>query len=398
MENGFNILVADDEINYCEILSDLLSAEKKYNVLLATNHEETIKRVINFNVDLVILDKRFPTDVQGMETFKRIKEIKPDVEIIMLTAYPDSNSNHEAHMKGVSAYLIKTDDYEQLLETINKLCEKIQLRSQNALLMKELKKENQKLEKVRFTLKNWNENLIHRLKEYEMGFKKNIEIIRSCDSPMIPTKFLAFCMNNEINGFIQIQKEILDEYRDIDGDFCNSAFLRLSQITEYIYDISKVYCDLILEKPFEKRLFDLSDSLNKVFGVAQLFARSKNISLEVENFNLPPFSGNSQLISRAVLNLFKFISETIGDCIERKIKFKAYIEGLFLKIEMMNSLSGISSELIKEKFETKEFSEDNKEEIFLLIVKQAVEYHGGKMDLKISDDEENLIFTITFSQ
>ncbi|MBF0545347.1 MAG: hybrid sensor histidine kinase/response regulator [Candidatus Riflebacteria bacterium] len=399
MEKDFNILVADDEHTFCEILKDLLSIEKKYNVILASNREEVIKKIVNFNIDVIILDKRFPTDLEGMETFKKIKELKPELEIIMLTAYPDPESNQKAYSIGVSAYLIKTDDYGKLIETINKLCEKIQLRRQNSLFMKELKKENLKLEKIRDTLKDWNENLINRLKEFEIGFKKNLEISRVSDPPIFPTKFLALCMNSEISGFIKLQRSFMDENKNADNEFWNKVFAKFSQVNDYIFDISKVYCDLILAKPFEKKIFDLTETLQKTLSIAHFFAYSKNLILEVENFTLPPFFGNPQLLSRAVLNLFKLISELECDADPEKIvKFRAFSEGGNLKIEMIRSSSCFLNNMLISKFESKTFCEENENEIYLLIIKQVIEFHNGQIELSSSDEGRNFKFVISLPQ
>ncbi|EKD81840.1 MAG: hypothetical protein ACD_39C01615G0001, partial [uncultured bacterium] len=78
-DTRFNVLIADDEPRFCEILEDLLASED-INLYSVHTPENAIKAVLNYDIHLALLDKRFPTDHEGVQTLRRFKELKPETE------------------------------------------------------------------------------------------------------------------------------------------------------------------------------------------------------------------------------------------------------------------------------------------------------------------------------
>ena len=150
----FNVLIADDEPRFCEILEDLLASE---NINLYSVHtpENAVKAVLNYDIHLALLDKRFPTDHDGVQTLRRVKELKPETEVIMMTAYPDSESNLDAVALGAYCYLHKTMDYEKMQVVLRRLLNLIQQKRQNTSLLVELEERNKWLESISNTVKSW---------------------------------------------------------------------------------------------------------------------------------------------------------------------------------------------------------------------------------------------------
>ena len=79
------ILVVDDEAAMRESLMDWLM-EDDYEVSAASSGENAISIVQDNDFEVVLLDLKMP-GMDGIETMKRIKEINPEIEIVMMTAY-----------------------------------------------------------------------------------------------------------------------------------------------------------------------------------------------------------------------------------------------------------------------------------------------------------------------
>ncbi len=83
------ILVVDDEPMIRETLNDMLNS-LGYKVYTASSGQESIKlfKMLNGNVDVAIVDMNMP-DWDGIETFNRLKELDPDIPVILSTGYSE---------------------------------------------------------------------------------------------------------------------------------------------------------------------------------------------------------------------------------------------------------------------------------------------------------------------
>lgn len=114
------LLVDDDEL----VLKTLAKFIKiyGYNVVLAKNGEEALRKVEELNFDLVIVDVRMP-GIDGIETIKRIREIhqrknKPAVPEIIITGYMDTQAQQEAERLGIADYIYKPFIISELLKAV----------------------------------------------------------------------------------------------------------------------------------------------------------------------------------------------------------------------------------------------------------------------------------------
>jgi len=107
------VLVVDDELSIRESFNLILSDH--YRVLTAATGEAGVKYAADESVDLIYLDIRMP-GLNGLETLRRIKEIKPEQEVIMVTAVNDLTKASEAIKSGARDYLVKPFDVEKILK------------------------------------------------------------------------------------------------------------------------------------------------------------------------------------------------------------------------------------------------------------------------------------------
>ncbi|MCI0371142.1 MAG: response regulator [candidate division NC10 bacterium] len=106
------VLVVDDEPEAVELLVEFLSS-KGYAVLTATNGEEALRRVKEDRPHLVLLDVRMPK-MDGMETLRRIREIDPEMGVIMVTAVNEEDVGRKALEMGAFDYIVKPLDLKYL--------------------------------------------------------------------------------------------------------------------------------------------------------------------------------------------------------------------------------------------------------------------------------------------
>lgn len=113
------ILIVDDRIEDRETLRDILG-EKGYRTVLARDGYEAVGFVEKGNFDVILLDIKMP-GINGIETMERIKEFRPEVGIIMMTAYSMEELVEESLRKGAYTCLFKPIDVEKMLEAIQKV-------------------------------------------------------------------------------------------------------------------------------------------------------------------------------------------------------------------------------------------------------------------------------------
>lgn len=136
-----NILVVDDEAAIRESLKDWLM-EDGYGVALAVDGENAIAMVQESQYDVILLDLKMP-GIDGLETMRRIKEISPDSEVLMMTAYASVDTAVQAMKEGAFDYLVKPFDPDEVELQIKKILALREMRLENIMLRKRLEAQYQ---------------------------------------------------------------------------------------------------------------------------------------------------------------------------------------------------------------------------------------------------------------
>ncbi len=130
------ILIVDDEKNYLVVLEAILGPEG-YEIITADNAHEALRMVREADLDLVITDVKMP-GIDGIELLAECKKVKPDLPVIMMTAYGTIEMAVEAMRKDAYDYITKPFQNEQLKLTIKKALEQYRLVKENRLLSEAL--------------------------------------------------------------------------------------------------------------------------------------------------------------------------------------------------------------------------------------------------------------------
>ncbi len=109
----FSVLLVDDEREFLETLLKRL-LKRRIKVTGANSGEEALKILKECPPDVVVLDVRME-GMDGIQTLREIKKIKPLVEVIMLTGHANLEVAVEGMEVGAFDYLMKPTDVDELL-------------------------------------------------------------------------------------------------------------------------------------------------------------------------------------------------------------------------------------------------------------------------------------------
>lgn len=110
------LLIIDDEQELVTTLAERLNL-RGYEAKGVTSFSEAITFIKELP-DVIILDIGLQ-DTDGLEVLKRIKEINPSIQVIMLSGYGDTDRINKSLQNGAFDYLIKPVDIEELVSKID---------------------------------------------------------------------------------------------------------------------------------------------------------------------------------------------------------------------------------------------------------------------------------------
>lgn len=129
MPNAPRILWADDEIDL--LRPHLIFLENKgYDVTSVTNGADAVEEVRTGPFEVVLLDEQMP-GMGGLETLSKIKGVRPEVPVVLVTKSEEERLMEEALGGQISDYLTKPVNPSQILLTCKRLLERQQLRRES---------------------------------------------------------------------------------------------------------------------------------------------------------------------------------------------------------------------------------------------------------------------------
>jgi len=110
------VLIVDDDATGVETLSNVLEI-KGYRVEAAYGGMEALEKVERTNFDFVLLDLKLP-DINGVETYRKMKKVKDEIKVVIMTAYSLPHLMQEARKEGALAILTKPLNIDELLSLL----------------------------------------------------------------------------------------------------------------------------------------------------------------------------------------------------------------------------------------------------------------------------------------
>ena len=159
-----NILVVEDDEDFCDNLKDILQDEK-YFVKTAGNYQAALDEIYQNHFPVVLLDLKLP-GCSGISILKEIKRIHPDTLIIIMTAFASVETAINALKEDAYSYLTKPINMDELLILLKRAFEDADAKQEKENLFRELAEANIKM-------KQQNEEIIKKNRELEL---KNDEL------------------------------------------------------------------------------------------------------------------------------------------------------------------------------------------------------------------------------
>jgi len=114
------LLLVDDEKDFLTVYARRF-VRRNADITLASSGQEAIDKIQTIEFDVVILDVMMP-EMNGIETLRRIKAIKPNLPVIILTGHANSQTMIEGMDIGAFDFLLKpvgTDElYFRVLDAV----------------------------------------------------------------------------------------------------------------------------------------------------------------------------------------------------------------------------------------------------------------------------------------
>ncbi len=134
MNEKQSILIVDDDESTCRTLA-LIFKKKGYEIETARMGREAIEKMQKKFFNLALLDIRLP-DIEGTKLLSSLKEMHPDLEVIIITAHASVKTAVQALNKGASAYITKPLNMDEVLAIVREALRKQHLVVENRRLLK----------------------------------------------------------------------------------------------------------------------------------------------------------------------------------------------------------------------------------------------------------------------
>jgi DNA-binding NtrC family response regulator len=111
-----SILIVDDELLIRDLLYDFF-VNQGWQPSMAENGQKALAILEKDRIDLVLTDIRMP-EMDGLELTSEMRQLYPDIPVIIMTAYPTVESAVEALRNKVSDYITKPFNINQLYKSV----------------------------------------------------------------------------------------------------------------------------------------------------------------------------------------------------------------------------------------------------------------------------------------
>ncbi|MFQ5823767.1 MAG: sigma-54-dependent transcriptional regulator [bacterium] len=134
-----NVLIVEDNEDLCQTLADVLGKEGN-KVRTAYSGEHALNILHKDIIDLVLLDIKLP-DTNGIKLLEEIKDLDPEILVIMITALTDAQPAVDAMKRGAYDYLMKPFELDELKIVLAKALETQHLKREVSRLLNQQKEQ-----------------------------------------------------------------------------------------------------------------------------------------------------------------------------------------------------------------------------------------------------------------
>lgn len=312
-----NIIWVDDEIDHLK--PHIISLEDKgYIITPISNGWDAIQAVQTNNYDLVLMDHFMP-GIDGIETVRRIKEIKPELPVIMITKSEEEWLMDEAISEQVAEYLIKPVNPTQIFSACKRVLEKSRIIDEKTTgdYLKEFREIETRIQEY-MTIDDW-WSLYNKL----VGWQLKFDAQRKSELTGILEEQIQSC-NREFVKFIDAEYTnwIKNDDRprmspDILPKFCIPKLQNKEKVCLFVVDCLR-YDHLMALLPDITRYFDVQmDYAISTLPTATPFARNSIFSGLFTDDIFTKYPQQKKLIENHEPHQNKYEKEFLYDLLKR---------------------------------------------------------------------------------
>jgi DNA-binding NtrC family response regulator len=135
--NFLNLVIVDDERAVRDVCREVAQS-MGFNTMVAESAEHTYRLLDSQAIDVVLLDLKLP-GASGLEALRRIKELRPDAEVVVVTGYATVQSAVQAMKNGAYDFVTKPFTMDELRLLLDRVAAHLKLKSENRVLRERIK-------------------------------------------------------------------------------------------------------------------------------------------------------------------------------------------------------------------------------------------------------------------
>jgi two-component system sensor histidine kinase/response regulator len=347
-ERKSKILIVDDAIDTVELLRKRFHSEG-YETSEAYDGEEALKRVDEYNPDLIVLDVMMPK-IDGYEVCRRLKndENKKYIPVLMLTAKGGVESKVKGLEIGADDYLAKPFDYKELSARVKSL----------------------------LTIKASHEQLVEEEKSVALE-KMMDEVAHEVRNPLV-----------SIGGFAKRVYDRLPE-NDPNKKYLDMIMDEVSKLENMV----KLLIELKTMAVCYSECCDVNVIIMEALSIHEEELAEKGIIVKTELMNSPPcISGDREQLKVAVSNLVKNSIEAMLQS-PKVLRITTSTGNGRMVIEISDTGKGIPKDKLKNIFHPFYTSKIYGPGLGLTFTLKIIQQHGGTISVE-SEPEKGTTFTL----
>ncbi len=391
------VLVVDDEEIVRFVFSETL-VEKGFSVIAAQDGGEALARLASGGIDAVLLDLKMP-GMDGIETMKLMKELDPDVPVIMVTAFGDISTAVEAIKLGAYDFVEKPPQISRIMVTLERAIEKSVLERR----VKKLGKSVEETEALRAVCEKLKE--MDRLKTvFLSSFSHELK------TPLTSIVGYARLVDKKLGKVLAAGKDCGQSARELDLAKKNAGIIiteaeRLTGLINNILDITEMESG---STQWRKERFSLASIIGEAAVRVADICLKKGIKFIMDTEEgLPEVLGDRVRLLHVMDNLFsnavKFTDKGAVTVTLRLVPDSAVGDasgGTFIEVRVSDTGQGITATDMESIFEVFRQTGDGLTDkprgigLGLPLCRQIVERHGGRIWAE-SEYGKGSVFTFT---
>lgn len=303
------VLVIDDEVGPRESLRMIL--KNRYDVLLADGPEQGLKMAGDAHPDVVFCDIKMP-EMEGPEVLRRLKELDPEVQVALITAYAAVDTAQQAVRYGAIDYITKPFSVQDIMVVAERAVENRRQSERQRALLDELQPTARvlsgQLSAINSDSGGDQTQIYQNLTQAHNSIESQLSKIAKLNAIGEVAAEVAHDVRNFLTAIllrIEILLMDLKEPSQVNSDSVKEALQDIlqaasdgAQAVQRISSISK-------SDPYEPfTRLSVNDVVNDVVSMSfGQFQTSQGVSIEVKTTDVPSIYGSPTALRTAVMNI-----------------------------------------------------------------------------------------------